>query len=227
MEKDQYRANSGGLSIAYHTNETVYYNSTLLPWVHVTDCVFTQNRVLLPGENTQQQIDQALNNHFYFGRGGGFGIFLDEFFINITVNIESCRFEDNYADSFGGGLYLYLDGNDTQHNFTVRDCNFTGNSAGAGSFGGGLQVALLLRNADSDPSRLYFTRCNFVRNEASFGGGMSTVQLYSQGSGNVVSLSDSYFEGNSANDVGSAVMFASLLYVQNRNASYHYQVYNK
>ena len=227
LEKDQFHANSGGLGIAYHTNSTTYFDPSLPPSVSVMSCEFTRNRVRLPDTESQQQIDQALNNHIYFGRGGGLGIFLDEYFINITVTIERCIFESNYAQSFGGGLYIYIDGSNTHHKFTVRDSNFTTNMAAEGSFGGGVQVALLIRNANSDPSVLDFTGCRFMGNNASFGGGLSTVQVYSQGSGNKISLSDSYFEKNIASDVGSGVMFASLLYVQNRKSSYYYQVTNK
>lgn len=227
LAKEQYRSNSGGLAIAYHTNDTAYFNSSRTPWIQVTDCVFKNNEALLPGANSQQQINQALNNHFYFGRGGGLGIFLDEFSIDITVDIQQCWFDDNYAESFGGGLYIYIDGNDTQHKFTVSECNFTNNVAGMGSFGGGLQVALLIRNTHSEPSQLDFIHCNFIGNAAHFGGGLSTVQVYSQGAGNKISLRDSYFEGNEAYNVGSGVMFASLLYVQNRFSSYYYQVSDK
>ena len=225
--KEQFHGNSGGLSIAYHTNSsTTFHDSSHPPWVHVTDCVFRDNKALLPGENTQQQINAALNDHFYYGRGGGLGFYLDELFINITLTVENTRFENNFAQSFGGALYVNLDGIATQHNFTFRDCNFTGNRVGGG-FGGGIQLALLARNADSEPTWFDFIQCTFTRNSANFGGGLSAVQTYSQGSGNQVLLSDSYFEGNSASDVGSAVMFASLLYVQNRKASYFYRVSNK
>lgn len=224
--KERYRGNSGGLSIAYHTNRTVFHDSSLLPSVCVTDCTFNDNKALLPGENTQQQINAALNRHFYYGRGGGLGLYLDEFFINITLNVERNRFENNFAHSFGGGLYVNLDGNATQHSLNIKDCNFTDNRVGGG-FGGAIQIALLTRNANSEPSQLKFVRCTFTRNSASFGGGLSVVQTYSLGSGNQVSLMDSYFESNCASDVGGAVLFASLLYVQNRKASYHYQVSNK
>jgi len=81
------------------------------------------------------------------------GIFVDEAFTNITAEVEDCLFVGNYAESFGGGLYLYADGNETHHTFTVRRCNFTSNVAGPSSFGGGLQVAMLVRNFQSLPSR--------------------------------------------------------------------------
>ena len=152
------------------------------------------------------------------------GIFIDESFANISIEIENCVFTGNYAQSFGGGLYLYVDGNETQHNATIRGSQFYNNSAGPGSFGGGLQVAFLVRNLRSAPSMFDFVNCTFRDNNADFGGGMSTVQVYSQGAGNLVTLSNSTFNENVASEVGSAVMFASLLYVQNRNESLHYTV---
>ena len=226
-KKEQFRSNSGGLSIAYHTyNDTVYFNSSLRPRVSVTDSVFVGNQAILPGGNIQQ-INQALNNHIYLGRGGGFGLFLDEYIVNIDANIERCQFMKNYAESFGGGLYLYIDGSRTHHNFTVKNCIFSQNAAYSNSFGGGLQVALLIRNVYSEPSRVYVVGCNFTENAAHFGGGLSIVQVYSQGSGNWIHLRNSRFEGNRASDVGGAVMFASQLYVQNRNTPYFYEVCDK
>ena len=226
-QKEQYHANSGGLGIAYHTNATAYFNTSLPPSVTVTDCEFTHNRVSLPEASSQQQINQALNNHIYFGRGGGFGVFLDEYFVNIVVTIERCRFESNYAESFGGGLYIYIDGASTSHNFTVSDSNFTSNMADEGSFGGGIQVAFLNRNTRHGPSQLEFSHCRFVGNTAWFGGGLSSVQVFSKGSGNIITLRESYFERNTAINVGSGVMFASMLYVQNRLSSNYYKVSDK
>ena len=54
-----------------------------------------------------------------------------------------------------------------------------------------------------------------------------TFQGYSQGAGNLVTVSGSTFISNSGNIVGSAVMFSSFLYVQNRHESHHYQATNK
>ena len=52
------------------------------------------------------------------------------------------------------------------------------------------------------------------------------VQVYSQGKGNFVSVKDSNFTRNRANDVGSGLMFGSFLYVQNRDESYVYSTSN-
>jgi hypothetical protein len=227
LQKGQYHSNSGGLGIAYHTEDTFYFTPSLPPSVNVTNCEFTSNSASFPRNGFQQQINQGLNNQIYFGRGGGMGVYLSEDHFNIRVNIESCRFYSNYAESFGGALYLYIDGYNTTHMFTVSGSNFTSNRADEGSFGGAIQVALLIRNTNSGPSQIRFTHCNFVNNSASFGGGLSVVQTYSQGAGNNITLRESCFEGNFASDVGSGVMFASLLYVQNRMSSHYYQVSDK
>ena len=151
-DKAQFRGNSGGLSISY--NETSY--STEPPLVCITNSRFTYNKANLPLDCSMEQIDLALNNYYYYGRGGGAGIFINGDVTNITTEIEDCLFLENYADSFGGGLYLITNGNETHHNFIIRRCNFTNNSAGPTSFGGGVQVAMLIRNQLSSPTTYAF-----------------------------------------------------------------------
>lgn len=129
LQKGQYHSNSGGLGIAYHTEDTFYFTPSLPPSVNVTNCEFTSNNASFPRNGFQQQINQGLNNQIYFGRGGGMGVYLSEDHFNIRVNIESCRFYSNYAESFGGALYLYIDGYNTTHMFTVSGSNFTSNRA--------------------------------------------------------------------------------------------------
>lgn len=91
--------------------------------------------------------------------------------------MQNCTFVDNYAASFGGGAYFYVNGKETHHNFSVRGCNFTKNSGGKGSFGGGVQVPLLIQNQGSPPCNLEFVQCVFDGNLADYGGGLSTVQV--------------------------------------------------
>ena len=59
----------------------------------------------------------------------------------------------------------------------MEDCNFTRNSGGEGSFGGGIQVPLLIQNLGRPPCNLEFIRCVFDMNVADYGGGLSTVQV--------------------------------------------------
>ena len=210
--------------------------------VYVTNCVFTNNSASLGGNDIQQQINEAINRLIYIGRGGAMGVAVESNdSIDITVTIEHCIFENNLADFSGGAVYLDVNGINSQHNFSLRNCNFTGNVAGVrgrnesgemdeeevNGYGGGLLVGFQNQNAQSQPTAINVIQCRFEQNSANFGGGISVVQVYSQGAGNRVLLRDSYFEENFSDGVGAAVMFASLLYVQNRNDSYHYLVNNK
>lgn len=176
--KDQFRGNSGAISIAYYSSTTSGGDSdTAVPVGNIRNCNFTDNKALLPPGQSRTQINQALNNNIYYGRGGSVGVFIHELKRNVSFTIEECQFERNFAESFGGGLYLYIDGNNTQHNFTIKNNDFRQNIAGKGSFGGGLQVALLIQNVNTPPSRFNFVGCNFQENVADFGGGLSTVQV--------------------------------------------------
>ena len=180
IAKTQYRGNSGAISIAYYSQPGTTLNSnpiTSEPQVNITGCRFFNNSAFLPPQNSSEQINLALNNNYFFGRGGGLGIFIQESLKHVTTFIQNCTFVKNYAASFGGGAYLYINGNQTQHDFTVEDCNFTKNSGGEGSFGGGIQVPLLIQNQGSPPCNLEFIRCVFDRNVADYGGGLSTVQV--------------------------------------------------
>ncbi len=181
--KDRYRGNSGAVSISYLSTDVqkplLNASFSATPLTLITNSVFINNKAILPPGQSTTQINQALNNNIYSGRGGGVGIFVHESTLrNISFLIQGCVFDRNFAESFGGGLYLYAAGKDTNHTFTVEDNVFTRNIAGEGSFGGGLQVAMLIRNLNSPPTRFDFTRCHFEDNLAAFGGGLSTVQVY-------------------------------------------------
>ena len=149
------------------------------------------------------------------------GIFLNEAYTNTSFEISNCNFSGNFAQTFGGGALLFVDGDGTHHDFTLTNCNFWNNTA---AFGGGIQIAMQVRNLNSPPSSFILTNCSFLRNVANFGGGLGTIQIFNRGSGNMLSLSGSYFSENTGREVGSAVMFASLLYIQNREESLHYRV---
>lgn len=167
------------MSIAYYTNPSDVNTTTIThrPVIHIAGCTFWNNSAFLPQQNSSQQINLALNNNYFVGRGGGLGIFIQESVKNVTTIVQNCTFVENFASSFGGGAYFYISGAESHHNFSVEDCNFTRNSADKGSFGGGIQVAMLIRNLQSPPCNLEFVRCLFDLNEADYGGGLSTVQV--------------------------------------------------
>lgn len=52
------------------------------------------------------QIDKALNAHTYPARGAALSIIIVEFYARVTVEVDSCVFADNYAEAFGGAVYI-------------------------------------------------------------------------------------------------------------------------
>ncbi len=181
-EKPQFHGNSGAVSISYFPvkasdNASFFFNQ-LRSIALISDCIFTDNQAILPPGISESQLTEALNNNTYHGRGGGLGIYVQENIRNVSVKIQDCLFENNFADSFGGGLYLNIDGQNSTHYFTVERSNFTRNSvAGDSSYGGAVQVALLIQNIDFLPTEITFRGCYFEGNHAAFGGGLSTVQV--------------------------------------------------
>ena len=231
-------SNSAGLSLFYNMNDTtngrlVYFNASLHAWIRIKGCVFTKNFAGhskdIPSQNQleiNQLINSVTNTFVNSDRGGGLGIFVRENYTNISITIDSCNFEDNFAYLAGGGLYVNSRGSE-QRSLTVNNCTFTGNSVSRIGVGGGMHVAIRVRGSLNSPSQFHFRCCHFVRNRAQYGGGMNILQVYSESPGVLFSLTDSYFKENEAHSTGSAVAFSSQVIPLQRNSSYLYQVKGK
>ena len=220
---DQYRGNSGGLTIGYHSNISDCLSEN--PTVTVNNCRFSRNRAYFPTQRlSNSDVNVALNNRYYFARGGGIGLILDDDYCNITAIITNCTFDSNYALAFGGGIYINLNGKNTHHNISVIGCMFSNNFSSR--FGGGLLAEFLLANNKIEPSQLMVNNCSFINNQAQYGGGVSTNQFYNLGQGNMVQIMNSFFTGNQASITGSSVIFASFEYTQIRNTMHPYLIKN-
>lgn len=170
-----YRANSGAVSIAYY-REAGASTQTLYPEMWIDGCSFVNNRAFLPDINDTDEINQALNQNFYFGRGGGLSIIVQGYASNLLASISNTTFQQNWAETFGGAVFLLITGSDTSHNVAFENCTFLRNFVRT-SFGGGIQVSFLLRNLPDDPSTVIFRNSRFEENSAIFGGGISAVQV--------------------------------------------------
>ncbi len=178
-EKPKFHGNSGAVSVAYFPqSDATFLSNRTNPFLSISNSIFTNNRAILPPGISQSQLDEALNNNIYHGRGGAVGIYVQENVRNVSVKICDCLFDNNNADSFGGGLYLNINGQNTTHSFVVEDTNFTRNSVnGEGGFGGAVQIALLIQNIGYPPTEIEFIRCHFEGNNGSYGGGLSSIQV--------------------------------------------------
>lgn len=222
------RADSGGLALRYFQNNIGDFNA------NVCNCNFmngTAGRHLdtepIFSRFLARGINSGINQNQFTGRGGGMGVYINT--INnssVTVNVKNCLFKNNYAEFFGGGIYLYLSGGNLSNNHTIslEDTHFVNNSVVAG--GGAIQMALLIQNLDFPGSQFSYTNCTFISNRADYGGAMNAIQAYVFGRGNIVDVKECNFVENSANRRGSAISFASLLYPENVEDLYSYSITN-
>ena len=150
----------------------------------------------------------------------------------VTVNVTFCLFEYNgpaavvKTDNFrghSGGLSLAYSSLASSARFSVRNCNFSNNTADPSSLGNqrtpsqalqqriftgrGGGLAILIRG--TDPVTGSVDNCIFTDNRArSFGGGLYTVQ--SGLSNHTINVSDSLFIGNSA-ETGAGGMLTGFI----------------
>ena len=150
----------------------------------------------------------------------------------LMVAVSSCLFESNgpaavvKTDNFrghSGGLSLAYSSLAGSPRFSIRDCNFSNNTADPSSLGnqrttaqafsqriftgrgGGLAILI----SGTDPVTGSVENCVFTDNRAkSFGGGLYTVQ--SGLSNHTINVNDSLFTGNSAG-TGAGGMLAGFI----------------
>ena len=108
-------------------------------------------------------------------------IFVSESHFTVTARVINCNYINNYASSFGGGLYIFFSGY-TFHNASVENCTYHSNMANLG--GGGL-MSIGTRGSISMARTLYYTSCHFENNSASVGGGVYFSAKVSEGRSNV------------------------------------------
>jgi len=220
------RADSGGLALRYDRTGTTFSAS-------LENCYFIGGTA---GDRTDfetvlkdflaEGINSGINNNQFTGRGGGMGVYIrsdnNSF---VTIEINNCSFMHNYAELFGGGLYLFVGGSDSNHSLVVRDTLFLNNSCAAS--GGAVQMALLIENVGYPGSQFNYTNCVFKNNHADFGGAISAIQTFVGGKGNIGNVDGCSFEENTALDKGSAITFASLLYPENPKPPHSYRIVNR
>ena len=220
------RADSGGLALQYDRMSTTFY-------ANIEKCYFISGTAgdrsdfsTILSDFLAAGINSGINENQFTGRGGGMGIYIrssDDSFV--TIEVKNCSFMHNYAELFGGGLYLYVGGSDSNHSVIVRDTLFLNNSCAAA--GGAVQMALLIQNVGYPGSQFNYTNCVFKNNYADFGGALSAIQTFVGGRGNIGNVDGCTFEENTATGKGSAITFASLLYPENPEPPHSYAIINR
>lgn len=170
-----YRGNTGGVAFGYNTLPSHFSSPTL----EVSDCTFWNNSAT--ADNEVLTTNQAYRRRSFTGRGGALAVFCNEAHHDLLVTISDCTFRENYAQSYGGAMYLLLGGLSTHHKILVKRTSIFSNTAILG--GGGVLAAFL----NSGPLLITFVDCNISQNSGAAGGGiyasspsgMSTIALLS------------------------------------------------
>ena len=172
ISRYSFRANTGAVSIGYNNIPTSFPLHVIV--AEVARCNFINNRAT--AANKVRSTNAAFFSRIFSGRGGGLGFFLDESFYNILLRISDNLFESNYAQSFGGALYLVTFGEGTQNTYILKGNDFIDNLAPLG--GGAMSNTFFSNGIPSDPHRLLMTDCLFKGNVGQTGGALSLYLPY-------------------------------------------------
>ena len=140
----------------------------------IVRCAFVTNRAT--AANKVRSTNAAFFSRIFSGRGGGLGVFYNESYHNISLIIADTCFENNYARSFGGALYLVKFGEQTQNVYILRGNNFTNNIAPLG--GGAISNTFFSSGIPGSPNSLVTTDCIFFGNVGQTGGALSLYLPY-------------------------------------------------
>ena len=162
IKEEEYRGSSGGLSVGFNLVPTA-------PVVIVSHCLF-RNNTSNPSSHIIQTTTDVVQFSRFTGRGGG-SSFLINPLLSLNATIEYCIFEENFAISFGGGLYITLFGNQ-QHNFNVRQVKFIKNYAPTA---GALVLGIRKEGFQEAENKFLVYDSIFIENEAVSGGATTTL----------------------------------------------------
>lgn len=170
ISRYSFRANTGAVSIGYNNVPTLFPQVSL----EVIDCNFTNNRATALQQVRSTNV--AFFSRIFSGRGGAVGVFYNESYYNITVRISDNHFEDNFARSFGGAVYLVMFGEGTQ-NMNILERNiFINNFA---PLGGGAIISTFFSNGVvGRPHSTFVSDCTFIGNVGQTGGALFIYPAY-------------------------------------------------
>ena len=107
------------------------------------------------------------------------GVFLNEDYHNISVQIVDNSFQNNYARSFGGAVFLVVFNEGTRHALDLERNTFNLNFAVLGA--GALLMTFISNGIREDPHITRVADCLFQNNSAASGGAIFVYAATLQG----------------------------------------------
>ena len=161
IKQEPYRGHAGGLSIGY--NNTAVSPG---PVAFISGCTF-RNNTSDPISELVQTTTQLLQSFAFTGRGGGCAFPINPVF-SLNATVEDSLFENNFARSFGGGLYVAFNGRE-YHIVTINRVKFVKNYAPTA---GALEVGFIRGGVPGANNQFFAYNSEFIENDAMFGGGV-------------------------------------------------------
>ena len=134
--------------------------------LQISGCKFRNNTSNPQESGKVVTTSQLISDFIFSGRGGALAIIINSSFA-FDMRIEDCVVENNFATSFGGGIYLGYSGYNT-HTTDINRILFTNNNCDGPS--GGLHSAFIEGGGNGFTVTLNVYNSEFYDNEAEFGG---------------------------------------------------------
>ena len=170
ISRYSFRANTGAVAIGYNNIPTSFPQVA----ARVERCNFTNNRAT--AKRSFRSTSSAFSSQIFTGRGGAIGVFHNESYYDVYISISDSHFENNYARSFGGAIYLVDFGYGTQNQNILERNMFVDNFA---CLGGGAVISTFFSNGLGErPHSALISDCAFIGNRAQSGGALFVYQAY-------------------------------------------------
>ena len=175
VPKSSNYSGGGGLNIQFTNNCFNDDKSCGSSMYLIKDCIFQNNYnfEVISNVTTYSEFKKGLIQGL--GRGGGLCFILLGQSQNNNITITGCKFINNNATTWGGGLYISLRNFPVNNSLVVSHSEFRENKC-IEEGGGGAKVALLTYNGRSSNNTIVFLNCTFSKNRAKkYGGGIIIV----------------------------------------------------
>ena len=202
---ERYSGNAGAIAMGYNDCPRPDYLQNKPPMILISESTFENNNATA-AEAFQYDVSEVLSRRLYNQRGGSVACYFGTPSYSATVNITGSTIKDSFARDSGGGVYMFLAGDDNVHTVNIWNTDFISNEA---LDGGGLEITQSTPMSLKRPNRVTVSGCNFVKNVGNFGGGFKSIQLDTHGNMNFVTVCNTSFSKNKAL-VGSALYLQSL-----------------
>ena len=170
ISRYSYRGNTGAVSIGYN-NIPITISEVV---AEIRHCNFTNNRAT--AERIVRSSSSAFGSRIFSGRGGAVGVFYNESYHDVVVRITDNNFQNNYARSFGGAVYLNMFGEGTQNIHILERNTFIKNFAVLG--GGAVLNTFFSNGVVGRPHSTFISDCVFEGNAGQTGGALFVNPAY-------------------------------------------------